>query len=113
MIDLKELRTHPERMREAIRLRKVDPATADFDRWLALDERRRGIEGALQELNAEKNKLAQLGRQDPDNNLCHCYTLNDTGCAMGRYQQKDGSVKVPAALRPFMKKDYIRSGAAS
>lgn len=72
MIDLKELRAHPERMREVVHLRKIDP-------------------------------------------------LSDTGCAMGRIriaifdncQQKDGSVKVPAALRPFVKKDYIRAGAAS
>ncbi len=65
MIDIKELRAHPERMREAIRLRRVDPARADLDRWLELDEQRRGLEAALQGLNAEKNKLAQLGRQDP------------------------------------------------
>ena len=44
-----------------------------------------------------------------------CHTVNDTGCAMGRmliaimdnYQQKDGSVKVPEALRPVVGKDYI------
>jgi seryl-tRNA synthetase len=48
-----------------------------------------------------------------------CHTVNDTCCAMGRmliaildnYQQKDGSVKTPAALRPFMKKDYLRPKA--
>jgi seryl-tRNA synthetase len=45
----------------------------------------------------------------------YCNTLNDTGCALGRliitvlenYQQKDGSVKVPAALRPMVRKDYL------
>jgi seryl-tRNA synthetase len=45
----------------------------------------------------------------------YVYTLNDTGCALGRmliaivenYQQRDGSVKVPAALRPLTGKDYI------
>ncbi|MBI3971472.1 MAG: serine--tRNA ligase [Chloroflexi bacterium] len=44
-----------------------------------------------------------------------CHTVNDTGCALGRmliaildnYQQKDGSVKVPEALRPIVKKDYL------
>jgi seryl-tRNA synthetase len=65
MIDLKELRAHPERMREAIRLRRVDPARADLDRWLEIDEQRRGLEAELQELNAEKHRLAQLGRKDP------------------------------------------------
>ncbi len=44
-----------------------------------------------------------------------CHTVNDTGCAMGRiiiaildnYQQKNGSIKVPTALKEFMKKDFL------
>ena len=47
------------------------------------------------------------------------WTLNDTGCALGRiiitvldnYQQKDGSVKVPSVLRQFVGKDYLRPPA--
>ena len=46
-----------------------------------------------------------------------CHTVNDTGCAMGRmliaimdnYQQKDGAVKVPAALREVMGKECVES----
>jgi len=52
-------------MREAIRLRRVDPSKANLDRWLELDEQRRHIQVAIEELNAEKNKLSQLGRADP------------------------------------------------
>ena len=45
----------------------------------------------------------------------YCHTVNDTGCAMGRmlisivenYQQDDGSVKVPSALRDVVGKDFI------
>ena len=37
MIDPKAVRAHPDAMREAIRVRKVDPAKANVDRWLALD----------------------------------------------------------------------------
>ena len=45
-----------------------------------------------------------------------CHTVNDTGCAMGRmliaiienYQQKDGAVVVPEALRPVVKKDCLQ-----
>jgi seryl-tRNA synthetase len=45
-----------------------------------------------------------------------CHTLNGSGVAVGRtvaailenYQNEDGSVTVPAALRPFMKVDVIR-----
>ena len=44
-----------------------------------------------------------------------CHTVNDTGCAMGRmiisilenYQQSNGSVKVPEALRGLVGKDRI------
>jgi seryl-tRNA synthetase len=49
----------------------------------------------------------------------YCHTVNDTGCALGRmlisiidnYQQADGSVKVPAALREYVRKEYIRPAA--
>lgn len=45
----------------------------------------------------------------------YVHTVNDTGVAMGRmliaiidnYQQADGTIKVPEALRKFMGKDYI------
>ena len=47
--------------------------------------------------------------------ISFCHTVNDTGCAMGRmliaimdnYQQNDGSVVVPQALRPVVKKDRL------
>lgn len=53
--------------------------------------------------------------------LQFCHTVNDTGCAMGRmliailenYQQADGSVKVPEALRPAMGRDRIAPTAAA
>src|SRR5574341_110697 len=66
MIDIKEIRENPQRLREAIRLRRVDPAKADLDRWLELDQQRRQLQTALDGINAEKNKLASLGKTDPD-----------------------------------------------
>lgn len=66
MVDVKEIRANPERMREAIALRNVDPAKADLDRWLELDERRRVLRGELDKINAEKNKLASLGKTDKE-----------------------------------------------
>jgi seryl-tRNA synthetase len=66
MIDVKEIRANPERMRGAIHLRKVDPTRADLDRWLELDEQKRHLQGVLEEMNADKNRLAQLGKADPD-----------------------------------------------
>jgi seryl-tRNA synthetase len=65
VIDVRTLRANPERMREAIRIRRVDPSKANLDRWLELDEQRRAIQVAIEELNAKKNKLSQLGRADP------------------------------------------------
>ena len=37
MIDAKKARAQIDTLREAIRLRKVDPKLADVDRWLVLD----------------------------------------------------------------------------
>jgi seryl-tRNA synthetase len=66
MIDVRQVREHPERMRDAIRRRHVDPAKADLDRWLALDAERRQLQSDLDATNAEKNQLAKLGRTDPN-----------------------------------------------
>lgn len=65
MIDVKRIRAQPEEMREAIRKRHVNPERANLDRWLELDEQKRALETELAGLNAERNKLAQLGRSDP------------------------------------------------
>jgi len=53
-----------------------------------------------------------------DNKLEFAHTVNDTGCAMGRmlisilcnYQQKDGSVLVPKALRKYVSFKEIKQG---
>ena len=66
MIDPKAVRTDPDAMREAIRVRKVDPAKANVDRWLALDAARKKLQRDIDALNSEKKQLAQLGRNDPD-----------------------------------------------
>lgn len=66
MLDLREIRAQPDRLREAVRLRHVDPAKADVDRWLTLDERRRRLQGELDALNAEKKGGAARFRSDPE-----------------------------------------------
>jgi seryl-tRNA synthetase len=51
--------------------------------------------------------------------LQFCHTVNDTGCAMGRmiiaimenYQQADGSIRIPAALRSVVGKDHLTPSA--
>ena len=66
MIDAKEVRANPDALREAIKVRKVDPEKADVDRWSQLDEQRRELQQGIDALNGEKKELAQLGRSDPD-----------------------------------------------
>lgn len=66
MLEPREIRANPDRLREAIRLRGVDPMKADVDRWLELDEQRRRLHTELGAINAEKKSLAALGRTDPD-----------------------------------------------
>lgn len=60
------IRAHSKELREVIRLRKVDPTKADLDRWLEVDERRRHLQSVQNDLNAQRNRLAELGRTDPD-----------------------------------------------
>jgi seryl-tRNA synthetase len=66
MLDPRTIRANPERLKEIVRLRKVDPAKADVDRWLALDERRRALQTEIDAVNVEKKQVAGLGRTDPD-----------------------------------------------
>ena len=54
MIDAKEVRANPDALREAIKVRKVDPDKADVDRWLQLDEQRRELQQGIDALNGEK-----------------------------------------------------------
>jgi seryl-tRNA synthetase len=65
MLDPRQIRANPDRLKEIVRLRKVDPAKADVDRWLVLDERRRALQGEIDALNAEKKQVASLGKTDP------------------------------------------------
>lgn len=66
MIDVKEIRANPERLREIIRLRQVDTTRADLDRWLELDKKRRELLSASEKLNIEKKEIAKLGKTDPN-----------------------------------------------
>jgi seryl-tRNA synthetase len=66
MLDPRTIRANPERLKQIVRLRKVDPAKADVDRWLELDERRRALQTEIDALNVEKKQVAGLGRTDPD-----------------------------------------------
>ena len=66
MIDVKEVRANPDGLREAIRLRRVDPAKADVDMWLKADSEKRNLQTQIDSLNGQKRELARLGKSDPD-----------------------------------------------
>ena len=59
MIDPARIRAEPDRLKEIVRLRKVNPAKADVDRWLALDERRRALQTEID--NAQRREEAGRG----------------------------------------------------
>ena len=65
MLDPRQVRASAERLKEIIRLRKVDPAKADVNRWLALDDRRRALQTEADAVNSEKKQIAALGKLDP------------------------------------------------
>jgi len=66
MLDPKTVRRDPERLKEIVRLRRVDPARVSVDRWLELDGRRRELQSEIDALNAEKKKIAAIGKSNPD-----------------------------------------------
>jgi seryl-tRNA synthetase len=66
MIDARQARQNPDLVKQNVILRKVDPARADVDKWLQLDERRREIQTLLNGLNGERKRVADLGRSDPN-----------------------------------------------
>src|SRR3954467_13964809 len=66
MIDARLARQHPDVVKQNVRLRKVDPVKADIDKWLQLDERRREIQTLINDLNADRKRVAEVGKANPD-----------------------------------------------
>lgn len=65
MLDPRTVRENPERLKQILLQRNVDPRRASVDRWLELDAERRGLQTRLDALNAEKKKIAAIGKSDP------------------------------------------------
>jgi len=67
MLDLKRIRTETDRVREAIAFKKTQ---ADLDRYLALDEERRGLmveaDGLKHERNAVSEEIGRLKKSGQD-----------------------------------------------
>jgi seryl-tRNA synthetase len=65
------------------------------------------------DFQSRRGQIRYKPKQGKKTELCH--TLNGSGLAVGRtvaailenYQQEDGTVKVPDALKPYMGVDLI------
>ena len=83
--------------------------TYDIEVWLPSQSRFREISSCTN-FEAFQARRANIRFKDLDGKRQYLHTLNGSGLAIGRtwlavlenYQQKDGSVVVPAALRPYM-----------
>ncbi|MEZ5340765.1 MAG: serine--tRNA ligase [Acidimicrobiales bacterium] len=79
----------------------------DIEVWLPSEQRYRELTSCSNYLDYSARRMGTRVRGDDGTALAH--TLNGTACAIGRtllflfenHQQDDGSVIVPAALRPF------------
>lgn len=69
MIDINYIRNNPEKVKEIIKLRKVNPQKADVDRLLSLDRQRNEILSEISTVNQERNKIANILSTKKDETL--------------------------------------------
>ena len=89
--------------------------TYDLEVWVPSQETYREISSCsnFKEFQARRMKARWKDPSSNKNEFVH--SLNGSGLAVGRallaimenYQQQDGKIIVPDALRPYMKKDFI------
>lgn len=92
--------------------------TYDIEVWIPSQNKYREI-GSISNAEDYQARRANIRfKRDKDSKPEYVHTLNGSGLAIGRtmiaiienYQQADGSIKVPKALVPYMKTEYIRKG---
>jgi len=84
--------------------------TFDLEVWLPGQQRYREISSCSNCLGFQARRAQIQYRPDAESSAEYCHTLNGSGVAVGRcwlalvenYQQSDGSVTVPDALRPYL-----------
>jgi seryl-tRNA synthetase len=89
--------------------------TYDLEVWLPGQGQYREI-SSCSNFGDYQARRAKIRYRDDAKKVRHVHTLNGSALAVGRtmvaileqYQQKDGTVVVPEALRPWMKTDVIR-----
>ncbi|HEY2435384.1 MAG TPA: serine--tRNA ligase [Vicinamibacterales bacterium] len=84
--------------------------TYDIEVWLPSQKTYREISSCSNTMAFQARRASIKFRPDGTRKVEHVHTLNGSGLAVGRtliailenYQEQDGSVTIPAALRPFM-----------
>jgi seryl-tRNA synthetase len=84
--------------------------TYDIEVWLPSQKTYREISSCSNTMAFQARRANIKFRPDGTGKVEHVHTLNGSGLAVGRtliailenYQEKDGSVRIPPALRPFM-----------
>lgn len=88
--------------------------TYDLEVWMPGEKRWREISSCSCFTDFQARRM-NIKYKNPAGKKELLHTLNGSGVAVGRlfaailenFQQKDGSVKVPEVLKPYLKKDYI------
>lgn len=86
----------------------------DIETWFPAQDQYRETHSASY-FNDFQSRRLNIKYQAKDGQVRYVYTLNNTMAATPRllaalvenHQQEDGSIKVPKALKPWMKKDFI------
>ena len=84
--------------------------TYDIEVWLPSQQTYREISSCSNTMAFQARRANIKFRPHGTGKVEHVHTLNGSGLAVGRtliaimenYQEKDGSVTIPSALRPFM-----------
>lgn len=58
MLDIKWVRSNPDKLREIIKLKGIDSEKANVDKFLTLDEQRISLIKSLEELNQKRNEIS-------------------------------------------------------
>jgi seryl-tRNA synthetase len=62
MLDVNYIRQNPDKIRELVNIGRASSEKVDIDLWLNLDNQRKDLLNQLDNINREKNKLAERGK---------------------------------------------------
>ena len=87
----------------------------DFEVWMPAQDKYRELMSCSHDTDFQARRL-KIRYKDEEGKVKYAHTMNNTALAIGRaliailenYQQKDGSVKIPAALHGYLDFDEIR-----